>query len=1088
MTSKIKNAISMFEITEEVDKDHRKPLKPKPRFVNLPPGLKSSDRPPSPLTLGGPGYNPVYSDSLLDVKKTHDKFKRKDRNKEKGKQNQTFDDLKFELESMLGSSNATKPLASPVGHAVSMFDLREKKEDVNKNANHSKTTAKIQKNSNSTQSMEDPQKPKRIILKPNFLSKENEPNLATYDDGVLYENYNFETTIHNIKNKEDYEKEKRKFELETGRPNANPAGEVNSMFDLSGIKKGVNEPMNPRKTKQNELRHDDELYENYHFETTIHNIKNKEDYEKEKINLEVDSFPGRSNTNKQFENPVGQANNLLDLRGIKKGVNEPRNPRGKQQEQDKSIQSGSGSSEKDNQEKRNVKQNKRNLQSKQTRYAKTKTTEKSKPADEDIYEHYYSDDTNPQPLSRNLGGFVSKFEKREIKEDKIRIEKKIRRNSKCVKLRSGVNAFFRSRWMGLVLGPLYGLFIYFYIYHLILRGPPFTMKTSLNATAQSIANTIEKPTRSDTSFKPLMSKATSRYIGLGIGTTSGLALTVGSIYSVRTRCSMLLMIPSLMTKRGRGFMLTFLTSLVIEGPVNTIDFNLQEVIRSFTCMYEEIKSLAERFGTQFADVLKQVRQMLLVVQQMVNEYKNHLAEIARTATASTRRKIEAAQRNIEEQTRKIKAALDPLKKIANFPGKVIGGVCKAGSAIAGGLETFGKGLYNAGKAAVDWIGNLFGRRRKRGSGCGVNLDLVPDIDVNFPNVDLTELKRFLAKLRPDLDLFDMGLDEVLGEIDSTSIKNIRDRLKMLLKETLNLVKKSASWWSKIFYLTLFFLVLDAFKYLKKYYSDDAFDNMFVDDNLRKKWNEEGREKLTPIRRWELNENYKAFTSIRLSKEEIKRITIQSIPSLIILFIIFGIVVVDLSFSKILEAFQEHAQFGVSFPGMEKGITFNSLIGDLQEDKIVNLQVEAFNLTTDPCLPKAKRTDPDILGPIAAILLLCLASCILDAYASRLRAKICNFFYEDRAKERANYLYNKLQAGRRARRDQLQMIVWTKFRQRERANEFSHFFTTLLSNLPFRKSEKCLGCARSLVEPVEYKISRGGYNTTISICSDCSKDV
>ncbi len=67
------------------------------------------------------------------------------------------------------------------------------------------------------------------------------------------------------------------------------------------------------------------------------------------------------------------------------------------------------------------------------------------------------------------------------------------------------------------------------------------------------------------------------------------------------------------------------------------------------------------------------------------------------------------------------------------------------------------------------------------------------------------------------------------------------------------------------------------RYLRKYTSDGQFDNMFVDGNLRRLWSgeedsdeEEGekgarggsaasggrqREKLTPLRRWELNEKY-----------------------------------------------------------------------------------------------------------------------------------------------------------------------------------------------------------------------------------------
>ncbi len=42
------------------------------------------------------------------------------------------------------------------------------------------------------------------------------------------------------------------------------------------------------------------------------------------------------------------------------------------------------------------------------------------------------------------------------------------------KIRNSLAKLFKSRWIGLFLGPLYGLFIYLYVTHLILSGPPCT--------------------------------------------------------------------------------------------------------------------------------------------------------------------------------------------------------------------------------------------------------------------------------------------------------------------------------------------------------------------------------------------------------------------------------------------------------------------------------------------------------------------------------------------------------------------------------------------------------------------------------------
>ena len=40
--------------------------------------------------------------------------------------------------------------------------------------------------------------------------------------------------------------------------------------------------------------------------------------------------------------------------------------------------------------------------------------------------------------------------------------------------------FFKSRWSGTVLGPIYGLLIYLYLTYLIFNGPPFTPNQNQN--------------------------------------------------------------------------------------------------------------------------------------------------------------------------------------------------------------------------------------------------------------------------------------------------------------------------------------------------------------------------------------------------------------------------------------------------------------------------------------------------------------------------------------------------------------------------------------------------------------------------------
>ena len=113
------------------------------------------------------------------------------------------------------------------------------------------------------------------------------------------------------------------------------------------------------------------------------------------------------------------------------------------------------------------------------------------------------------------------------------------------------------------------------------------------------------------------------------------------------------------------------------------------------------------------------------------------------------------------------------------------------------------------------------------------------------------------------------------------------------------------------------------------------------------------------------------------------------------------------------------KYGISFDGMESGFK----LGDMLKNKaLATIKLEAFDLRTDPCLPKPIKTEKMKLAPLIGIMFACFISCILDAYCARWRSMICNKFFPERATSRSRYLYKKIQAGRGQRRYQLRLIA------------------------------------------------------------------
>ena len=74
---------------------------------------------------------------------------------------------------------------------------------------------------------------------------------------------------------------------------------------------------------------------------------------------------------------------------------------------------------------------------------------------------------------------VRRYEKKTVKNDEV--EKDRGRCSVCCDVFAKiVRAFLCWRWMGLVLGPVYGVLIYLYVTHLFLAGAPFTKNNYVN--------------------------------------------------------------------------------------------------------------------------------------------------------------------------------------------------------------------------------------------------------------------------------------------------------------------------------------------------------------------------------------------------------------------------------------------------------------------------------------------------------------------------------------------------------------------------------------------------------------------------------
>ena len=127
------------------------------------------------------------------------------------------------------------------------------------------------------------------------------------------------------------------------------------------------------------------------------------------------------------------------------------------------------------------------------------------------------------------------------------------------------------------------------------------------------------------------------------------------------------------------------------------------------------------------------------------------------------------------------------------------------------------------------------------------------------------------------------------------------------------------------------------------------------------------------------------------------------------------------------------------------------------------------------------------------MIICITSCVIDAYSARWRSQICNTFYPKRALSRSQYLYHRIIAGRGHRRFQLRLIAVREKKRFDRLLEISILIkmkTKLLKCIQKSPKVICNGCmCKTKTENIVQKTFRGDDNEKIivDICDDCLRD-
>ena len=131
------------------------------------------------------------------------------------------------------------------------------------------------------------------------------------------------------------------------------------------------------------------------------------------------------------------------------------------------------------------------------------------------------------------------------------------------------------------------------------------------------------------------------------------------------------------------------------------------------------------------------------------------------------------------------------------------------------------------------------------------------------------------------------------------INVIRKNVQSVLGTFFKSLKNTMISLTKLLHFTMLLVIFDAMNYMRLYYSDDSFDNFYIDRALQRFWEKEEKPHLTPLRRWENREKYHHAKSAKLRKNEKISLVRSAIPTLILTTVMIVVRLTDMAFYKVI---------------------------------------------------------------------------------------------------------------------------------------------------------------------------------------------
>ncbi|XP_044062730.1 E3 ubiquitin-protein ligase DCST1 isoform X2 [Siniperca chuatsi] len=484
---------------------------------------------------------------------------------------------------------------------------------------------------------------------------------------------------------------------------------------------------------------------------------------------------------------------------------------------------------------------------------------------------------------------------------------------------------------------------------------------------------------------------------------------VGGALSSSSRCSVLLMFPSMLGSRGRAYLALFILSVLYRGPVSNIQRNVETAALSLSC---NLDLQVHHSKLLWRDA---IRPFILITQELMDDKADFQSQ-----AQSISRKFQ----NIRDEV-VLQYGYDQFK-----PKHVTGNSTQEQFTAKTMMQC--DSVVNEGmQRCADWfslrwaecmeaipvpiINHILCVSMKFHFLCDVMRVMTPwcreqiPVEGNFGqlfdqlNLSVNLLSR---EFSTELVLQEQQQQSVLGGslLDQEFTQAVRgsfQKLTTTIKQLLNVLQLLQSFT----FITIF---TQAFSYLRQYRRDVRFDNVYITTYFRQidaRRRRAGKRCLLPLKQSEKKKFINPW-SPKIHPEELKQVTSGVFQVMSIALLSAILLTVDFSLFHVLDIVSRHTftQFNLtSSHQVDIRVGGASMMA-----RLLRKTVSAFNSSS--ILHIQMNNQGVYVSCVCCVLLVALFSC-LQVYTNRLRRVIAAFYHPQREKKRVLFLYN-LQIQRR----------------------------------------------------------------------------